>query len=83
MSEGVVLRWYTCAMNNKTIAWVAVVVGVLCIGIAIYYWITPAGSLASFVPGYEPGVAAVHVKHGIAAFAVGVLALVLAWFKSA
>lgn len=70
-------------MSNTTIAWLSGIIGIGFILIAIYYWVTPAGSLAPFVPGYEPGVTVIHVKHGLAALIVGVFALVLAWFKSA
>jgi len=59
------------------------VVGLACVGVAIYYWITPAGSLPSFFPGYKPGSNVVHIKHGIAAVIAGVLVLLGAWFASA
>jgi hypothetical protein len=32
--------------------------------------------------GHENGVSAVHVKHGIASFLVGIACFVFAWFKS-
>jgi hypothetical protein len=50
--------------------------------IAVVYWAEPAGSLPSFFPGYKKGSAHHHVKHGIAAFVVGLAALALAWFQS-
>lgn len=70
-------------MNNRTIAWLSGIIGILLIALAAYYWLTPAGFLPTFLPGYEQGVTAVHVKHGLASLIVGLLALVLAWFKSA
>jgi hypothetical protein len=70
-------------MNNKSLAWLAGILGILFILLGIYYWITPAGLLPAFVPGYEAGVAAVHVKHGLASVILGLLVLVYAWFKSA
>ena len=70
-------------MNNKTIVWSAIIIGIILVAIAIYYWITPAGSLASFVPGFEPGVTTVHFKHGLASLILGLGLFVVAWFKSA
>jgi hypothetical protein len=50
--------------------------------IAAVYWAEPARSLPSFFPGHKAGSAHHHVKHGIAAFIVGLAALALAWFQS-
>ncbi len=71
-------------MNTKSpaLTWGAVVVGVLLIVLAVVYWIEPASSLPSFIPGHEAGSAHHHVKHGIAAFFVGVALLVYAWFQT-
>ena len=69
-------------MNNRSIVIVSVFIGILLVLLAIYYWITPAGSLPSFMPGYEPGVTGVHVKHGVASFIVGLGIFAFAWFKS-
>ncbi|MDB4991908.1 MAG: hypothetical protein JWL75_153 [Parcubacteria group bacterium] len=69
-------------MNTKTFVWGSVVLGLIFIVIAIYYWITPAGMLASFVPGFETGVTTVHFKHGLASLILGLGLFVFAWFKS-
>ena len=60
----------------------AVVVGIALIVVAIVYWAEPAKSLPSFFPGQEDGSGHHHVKHGIAAFLVGVALLVFAWFQT-
>jgi hypothetical protein len=64
----------------------AALLGVALIVIAIVYWIEPASSLPSFFPGHVGKNAAEaghhHVKHGIAAFFVGLAALVFAWFQT-
>jgi hypothetical protein len=62
---------------------VLAVLGVAFIALAIYYWVTPAGSLLSFVPGYMADSAHKHVKHGVAALVVGILCLMGAWMLSA
>jgi len=68
--------------NDRLLAIAALVVGVVLIVIAIVYWVEPASSLPSFFPGHEAGSAHHHVKHGIAAFLVGLACLVFAWFKT-
>ncbi len=60
----------------------AVVVGILLIVIAGIYWAEPAHSLPSFFPGHDKGSNRHHVKHGIAAFLLGLAVLVFAWFRS-
>lgn len=58
-----------------------IVVGVVCLGLAVFYWITPAGSLPGWLPGFIAGSTVVHVKHGIAALIVAIAAFVFAWFS--
>jgi hypothetical protein len=72
-------------MNDmkKTLTILAVVLGIGFVGLAIYYWMTPANMLAGFVPGYDPALASPHIKHGIASLVVGLALLVYAWFASA
>ncbi|MFL5866458.1 MAG: hypothetical protein ACJ766_05085 [Thermoleophilaceae bacterium] len=60
----------------------AIIVGVLLIAVAVVYWVDTAGSLPSFFPGHEAGSAHHHIKHGIAAFVVGLGCLVFAWFQT-
>ena len=67
---------------KKAIKWGAVVLGIIFIALAAYYWLTPAGSLPTFVPGYEAGSATIHVKHGLGALIVGILLFIFAWFSS-
>jgi hypothetical protein len=67
----------------KKLAMVAfAIVGAAFLGLAAYYWITPADSLPQFLPGYEAGVTAKHFKHGLAALVLGLGSGVLAWFLS-
>ena len=71
-------------MNTRhpVVVGAAVVVGVALIVLAIVYWAEPAGSLPSFIPGHQSGSGHHHVKHGIAAFLVGLACFVYAWFKT-
>ncbi len=66
----------------RILAIVLAILGVAFLALAIYYWVTPAGSLASFVPGHLAGSAHKHVKHGIAALILGVLCFMGAWMLS-
>jgi uncharacterized membrane protein YdjX (TVP38/TMEM64 family) len=58
------------------------VIGVVLIGLAVYYWVTPAGSLPSFFPGYAAGSSHIHFKHGLAALLLGLACFVFVWFRS-
>ena len=49
----------------------------------IYYVVTPAHSLAAFVPGHDAHAAKHHTKHGIAMFGLAALSLIGAWFSTA
>lgn len=67
-------------MKPSTIA--AIVIGLLCCLVAALYFIDPAGSLPSFLPGHAAGSTQHHMKHGILAFALAVICFVAAWFLS-
>jgi hypothetical protein len=66
---------------SKPLSLVATLVGILLVVLAIVYWTVPAQSLPAFLPGYEAGAAAVHVKHGIASAVVGVVLIAFGWFS--
>ena len=67
---------------RKLLVWLAVVLGSVLIAIAVVYWAEPARSLPSFFPGHEAGSDHHHVKHGIAAFLLGLACFAFAWFNS-
>ena len=54
--------------------------GLLCIIIAIVYFVLPADQLPSFMPGHDAGMAHIRLKHGIAAAIVGVILLAIGRF---
>jgi len=68
--------------RRRLLAIIALVLGVVLIAIGLVYWIEPAKSLPSFFPGQQAGSNHHHVKHGIAAFLLGVACLVFAWFNT-
>ena len=59
---------------------VAIILGLAFAVVAIVYWTMPAGSLPSFLPGFEAGSTLVHVKHGIAAAAAAVVCFAFGWY---
>ena len=71
-------------MNTRhpVIIGLAVVLGIVLIVVGVVYWIEPAKSLPSFFPGQEAGSGHHHIKHGIAAFLLGVALLIFAWFQT-
>jgi hypothetical protein len=60
----------------------AVVLGLALVSVGIVYWAEPASSLPSFFPGHDAHSSTHHVKHGIAAFLVGLAVLAFAWFQT-
>jgi hypothetical protein len=68
--------------GRKILVVLAIVLGIVLIAVSVVYWVEPAKSLPSFFPGHLAGSAHHHVKHGIAAFLVGVACLVFAWFNT-
>ena len=69
-------------MSSRTWITLAIVAGIALMIVAVIYWAEPASSLPSFFPGHQAGDSEHHVKHGIAAFVVGLGCFVFAWFKS-
>jgi hypothetical protein len=69
--------------KSRLLTVVALVVGLLLLAVAVVYWAEPAGSLPVFFPGHQAHSPHHHVKHGIAAFFVGLAVLAFAWFQSA
>lgn len=62
---------------------IAGLLGLLFLALAVVYWITPAGSLPSFLPGFEAGVDKIHFKHGLASLILALALFAFAWFQSA
>jgi hypothetical protein len=73
---------FLAVRSDRALAVLAVLAGVVLIVIAIVYWVEPARSLPGFFPGHEAGSSHHHVKHGVAAFLVGLACFAFAWFRS-
>jgi len=68
--------------GKRVLAWLALVAGTVLVVLAIVYWALPAKSLPSWLPGHEDGSSHHHVKHGIAAFLLGLVCFAYAWFQT-
>ena len=60
----------------------AVMLGLVFLALGIFYWMTPASHLPSWLPGYDPAMAGVHFKHGLVAVLLGILLFIYAWFAT-
>jgi hypothetical protein len=69
--------------KQRALVIAGVLAGIFFIAVAIMYWTVPPKSLPlpNFL-GHESGVSAVHVKHGVASFLVGLACFAFAWFQS-
>ena len=68
---------------TKPVPLIAGLLGLVFLALAIFYWLTPAESLPSFLPGFEAGVARVHYKHGLGSLIIALALFAFAWFQSA
>ena len=58
---------------------IAYILGIICVVAAIMYFAMPAGSLPTFMPGYEAGSAHMHMKHAIIAVIAAVVLFLIGW----
>jgi hypothetical protein len=68
--------------NSRAAVVAAVILGVVLIVVAAVYFVEGAKDLPSFFPGHDASSSHVHVKHGIAALALGLGCLIFAWFRT-
>lgn len=58
----------------------AYLLAIICIVAAVMYFVMPAGSLPTFMPGSEVGSVHVHVKHAVIALVAAVVLFLIGWF---
>jgi hypothetical protein len=58
----------------------AFVLAIICIIAAVIYFVMPAGSLPTFMPGYEAGSTHIHAKHAVIAVVAAVVLFLIGWF---
>jgi len=59
---------------------IVTVLGVIFLIAAAMYFLVPADSLPSFLPGHETGLMRIRAKHGMLSGAIGVVLLGVSWF---
>lgn len=67
---------------QRVFLWIAGIIGILFIILALVYWTTPAGALPPYLPGYEAGASHIHFKHGLGSLIVGAAIFIFVWFKT-
>jgi hypothetical protein len=68
---------------TKPVPWIIGIIGLVFIGLAIVYSLTPADGLPSFLPGFQPGSDHVHVTHALGSLIVALIlfAIAIIWFQ--
>jgi hypothetical protein len=51
--------------------------------LAAFYWLTPAGALPPYVPGFEAGSTNIHFMYRLASLILALGLFAYAWFRSA
>jgi hypothetical protein len=58
----------------------AYILGIICVIAAVAYFLVPAGSLPTFMPGYVADSGHIHAKHGTIAIVAAVVLFLIGWF---
>ena len=68
---------------TKPVPWIIGIIGIVFMGVALVYWLTPAAGLPSFLPGFEPASDHVHLTHALLALivALALFAIAIIWFQ--
>ena len=68
---------------TKIVPLLAGLLGVVFLALAAVYWMTPAGGLPRFLPGFEAGSDHIHLTPALASLIVGLalFALAIIWFQ--
>jgi hypothetical protein len=59
---------------------IVTILGVVLLIVAAMYFLVPADSLPTFLPGHETGLMRIRAKHGMLAGGLGVVLLAASWF---
>ena len=59
---------------------IAFLLAIICIIAAVMYFVMPAGSLPTFLPGYQAGSDHIHKTHAVAAVVAAVVLFLIGWF---
>jgi hypothetical protein len=67
--------------ENRPMKMLAYLLAIICTIAAVMYYVIPAGSLPTFMPGYEAGSTHIHHLHAYAALVVAVVLFGVGWFS--
>jgi hypothetical protein len=71
--------------HKKILVSLSIIAGIALVVLAVVYWVTPAGSLPSYMPGFDAspaGASHIHFKHGLGSFILGFALFAYAWFTT-
>jgi membrane protein DedA with SNARE-associated domain len=57
----------------------AYLLAIICIVVAVVYFVMPAGSLPTFMPGYVAGSDHIHHTHALAALVAAIILFIIGW----
>ena len=57
----------------------AYLLAIICIVVAVVYFVMPAGSLPTFMPGYIAGSDHIHHTHALAALVAAIILFIIGW----
>jgi hypothetical protein len=60
---------------------IAYLLAVICVIVAVVYYTVQAGSLPTFMPGYDAGSTHIHHLHAYAALVAAVVLFGVGWFS--
>ena len=68
---------------TKPVPWIIGIIGLVFIGLAIVYSLTPADGLPSFLPGFQAESDHVHLTHALGSLvvALALFAIAIIWFQ--
>ena len=66
--------------GNVQMKMLAYLLAIICIIAAVMYFVMPAGSLPTFMPGYQAGSDHIHKTHAVAAVVAAVVLFLIGWF---
>jgi hypothetical protein len=78
-------RWRAFARcvqwENRSMKIIAYLLAIICVIVAVMYYTVPAGSLPTFMPGYDAGSTHIHHLHAYAALVAAVVLFGIGWFS--
>jgi len=65
----------------RPLSLLAGILGIVFLALATLYWLSPAGRIPAFLPGFEAGSAHVHLRHALGSLIVALVLFAFSWFQ--